>query len=137
MTQEGLARGTGGGADGAEPDPVRTVTRTFPTSRTSPFPTTISERVGASSQITCPWQSFDCADRPIMIAVGNDTQFRRFVELLGRRFEFTEGEVVLDPFNGSGTTGVAALASGRRYVGIDTDRAYLDLTKRRIADLKL
>jgi site-specific DNA-methyltransferase (adenine-specific) len=42
------------------------------------------------------------------------------------------GEVVLDPFNGSGTTGVAALALGRRYVGIDLDPRYLDLTQRRI-----
>jgi len=44
----------------------------------------LPRRNGTASQITCPWQSFDCADRPIMIAVGNDTQFRRFVELLGR-----------------------------------------------------
>ena len=47
------------------------------------------------------------------------------------------GDLVLDPFNGSGTTGVAALSAGRRYVGIDIDRAYLDLTKRRIVELKL
>ncbi len=45
------------------------------------------------------------------------------------------GEIVLDPFNGSGTTGVAAVASGRRYVGIDVDTGYLDLTQRRIAAL--
>jgi len=44
---------------------------------------------------------------------------------------------VLDPFNGSGTSGVAALAAGRRYVGIDVDRAYLDLTKKRIVELQL
>jgi site-specific DNA-methyltransferase (adenine-specific) len=41
------------------------------------------------------------------------------------------GEMVLDPFNGSGTTGLAALRAGRRYVGIDTDPDYLDLTRRR------
>jgi site-specific DNA-methyltransferase (adenine-specific) len=45
------------------------------------------------------------------------------------------GETVLDPFNGSGTTGVAAVASGRRYVGIDVDRDYLDLTQRRLSAL--
>jgi site-specific DNA-methyltransferase (adenine-specific) len=43
------------------------------------------------------------------------------------------GELVVDPFNGSGTTGVAALATGRRYIGIDLDPKYLDLTQRRIA----
>jgi site-specific DNA-methyltransferase (adenine-specific) len=49
----------------------------------------------------------------------------------------TPGDLVLDPFNGSGTTGVAALAAGRRYVGIDVDRAYLELTKKRIVELQL
>lgn len=42
-------------------------------------------------------------------------------------------DVVLDPFNGSGTTGVAAVGRRRRYVGIDLSRPYLDLTERRIA----
>ena len=42
----------------------------------------LPRRNGTASQITCPWQSFDCADRPIMIAVGNDPQFRRLVGLL-------------------------------------------------------
>ncbi len=43
------------------------------------------------------------------------------------------GDVVLDPFNGSGTTGVAAVGRGRSYVGIDLDAGYLDLTARRLA----
>jgi site-specific DNA-methyltransferase (adenine-specific) len=42
------------------------------------------------------------------------------------------GELVLDPFNGSGTTGLAASATGRRYVGIDIDKQWLDLTRKRI-----
>lgn len=36
--------------------------------------------------------------------------------------------VVLDPFSGSGTTGAAALAHGRRYIGIDINQEYLDLS---------
>ncbi len=39
-------------------------------------------RAGTASQITCPWQAFDCADKPLMIAVGNDAQFTRLVALL-------------------------------------------------------
>lgn len=46
-----------------------------------------------------------------------------------------EGDLVLDPFNGSGTTGVAAVKLGRRYVGIDLNEEYLDLTNRRIQGL--
>jgi DNA modification methylase len=37
---------------------------------------------------------------------------------------------VLDPFSGSGTTGLAAARHGRRYVGIDLNREYLDLSLR-------
>jgi DNA modification methylase len=38
------------------------------------------------------------------------------------------GGVVLDPFSGSGTTGLAAARLGRRYVGIDLNAEYLDLS---------
>lgn len=40
------------------------------------------------------------------------------------------GDTVLDPFSGSGTTGMVALQEGRRYVGIDLNREYLDLSLR-------
>lgn len=40
------------------------------------------------------------------------------------------GGVVLDPFSGSGTTGLAASKHGRRYVGIDLSSEYLDLSLR-------
>ncbi|WP_238840783.1 DNA-methyltransferase [Prescottella equi] len=40
------------------------------------------------------------------------------------------GGTVLDPFSGSGTTGLAAARHGRRYVGIDLNADYLDLSLR-------
>lgn len=40
------------------------------------------------------------------------------------------GGVVLDPFSGSGTTGMVAQRHGRKYVGIDLNRDYLDLSLR-------
>lgn len=40
------------------------------------------------------------------------------------------GGTVLDPFSGSGTTGLAAGRHGRRYVGVDLNRDYLDLSLR-------
>jgi site-specific DNA-methyltransferase (adenine-specific) len=40
--------------------------------------------------------------------------------------------LVLDPFSGSGTTGVAAVGLGRRFVGVERDLTYLQLGERRI-----
>jgi site-specific DNA-methyltransferase (cytosine-N4-specific) len=40
------------------------------------------------------------------------------------------GGLVLDPFSGSGTTGLAAIRNGREYVGIDLNPEYLDLSLR-------
>jgi site-specific DNA-methyltransferase (adenine-specific) len=42
-------------------------------------------------------------------------------------------DLVLDPFLGSGSTAIAAMQSGRHYVGYETDRAYVDLAEHRIA----
>lgn len=43
-----------------------------------------------------------------------------------------KGDVILDPFNGSGTTGVAAKISNRKYIGIEKEKQYLDLTVKRL-----
>ena len=42
------------------------------------------------------------------------------------------GDLVLDPFCGSSTTGVAALSLGRKYIGIDNEKKYLDLSVKRL-----
>ena len=46
------------------------------------------------------------------------------------------GERVLDPFVGSGTTGIAANLVGRNFVGIDSKRSYLDIAIARKHKLK-
>ncbi len=46
-----------------------------------------------------------------------------------------EGDVVLDPFMGSGTTAVAAKKTGRHFVGYDTDRAYVTAATERVTSL--
>lgn len=45
------------------------------------------------------------------------------------------GEVVIDPFIGSGTTAVAALQTGRHFVGYDIDPAYVKLAIQRVRQL--
>jgi DNA modification methylase len=42
------------------------------------------------------------------------------------------GEIVLDPFAGTGTTCVAAKRMGRRYIGIDLNQRYLQIAERRL-----
>jgi site-specific DNA-methyltransferase (adenine-specific) len=42
------------------------------------------------------------------------------------------GDLVLDPFCGSGTTGLAALRAGCRFLGVERDPAYVDLAARRL-----
>jgi site-specific DNA-methyltransferase (adenine-specific) len=43
-----------------------------------------------------------------------------------------EGDTVLDPFCGSGSTGVACVSLGRNFLGIDLDQSFLDLATKRI-----
>ena len=45
-----------------------------------------------------------------------------------------EGDVVLDPFMGSGTTAVAAVRTGRHYIGFETDQSYVDRSNERVAE---
>ena len=47
-----------------------------------------------------------------------------------------EGDIVLDPFLGSGTTGVAALELKRRFIGIEISQEYFDMAKQRIEILE-
>jgi site-specific DNA-methyltransferase (adenine-specific) len=56
------------------------------------------------------------------------------LELLKRLIALctSEGDLVLDPFCGSGTTGVACVLLGRNFIGIDLDQSYLELTAKRI-----
>jgi len=44
------------------------------------------------------------------------------------------GDLILDPFTGSSTTGIVANRFGRKFVGIDTEKKYLDLSIKRFND---
>ena len=45
-----------------------------------------------------------------------------------------EGDLVVDPFMGSGTTGVAAINTNRRFVGFEIDSKYFDMASERLAE---
>jgi site-specific DNA-methyltransferase (adenine-specific) len=62
----------------------------------------------------------------------NDDHEAKFpVELPRRviRIFSSEGDTVLDPFIGSGTTAVAAIQEGRNYIGVDKEEEYVDLAR--------
>jgi site-specific DNA-methyltransferase (adenine-specific) len=47
-----------------------------------------------------------------------------------------KGDIILDPFTGSSTTGLSAVNYGRKFIGIDLEKDYLDLSKKRYNELK-
>lgn len=49
----------------------------------------------------------------------------------------TDAKTVLDPFMGSGTTAVAAVRQGRKFVGIDISQKYRDIARKRISRCKI
>lgn len=56
------------------------------------------------------------------------------VELVERviRLYTDEGDTILDPFMGSGTTAIAAIRTGRKYIGIEKEQKYVDLANKKI-----
>ncbi len=52
-----------------------------------------------------------------------------------------EGDIILDPFNGTGTTAIASRRLGRKYIGIELDPQYVEITRNKLrrehADSKL
>jgi site-specific DNA-methyltransferase (adenine-specific) len=52
---------------------------------------------------------------------------RRLIKLFSYR-----GDVVLDPFNGVGTTTLVAWRLGRRYIGIDISERYCEIARERL-----
>ena len=48
-----------------------------------------------------------------------------------------EGDTILDPFMGSGTTGMAAVLEGRNFIGIEIDPTYFAIAERRIKEAQL
>lgn len=49
-------------------------------------------------------------------------------------FSSNKGHTVLDPFMGSGSTGIAALKNGRRFIGVDAESKYIEMTRVRLSN---
>ena len=58
------------------------------------------------------------------------------VDLVERMITSTNAEIILDPFMGSGTTAIAAINQGRKFIGIEIAQEYCDMAKQRLNTLK-
>jgi len=65
-------------------------------------------------------------------SVGHPAPFPLELPLRLIKFYTFEDDVVLDPFMGSGTTAIAALMTGRHYVGYDIEKNYVKLAEKRV-----
>ncbi len=64
-----------------------------------------------------------------------EAHFATFPELIPQRCILAgsrQGDTVLDPFTGSGTSGAVAIGLGRNFVGVELNAAYVELARRRI-----
>jgi len=85
------------------------------------------------------WTSFDKSMREFTkCPKGIDKQHptQKPVELIKWCIEMStsEGDTILDPFMGSGTTGVACVQTGRNFIGIEIDPTYFAIAEKRIKD---
>jgi DNA modification methylase len=66
------------------------------------------------------------------ISMGRQHPHEKPINLLRQLIEKCPGDLILDPFMGSGTTGVACMQLGRRFVGVEIDEKYFAIAERRI-----
>ena len=65
---------------------------------------------------------------------GNDHPTQKPVSIMRWTLDYIPGQTILDPFMGSGTTGVAAVQMGRDFIGIEREPKYFDIACKRIED---
>lgn len=99
------------------------------------------DRVPSAADVELAWTSIDMNSRQIVhsISATNAERCGHPTQKPLRVMRWTLGfvpnaETIFDPFMGSGTTGVAALELGRKFVGIEIDATYFDMACRRIED---
>ena len=94
------------------------------------------ERGFSLSEAELAWTNLDTVVRVFDAPrsdVGREHPTQKPVALMAWCVAKTEGDV-LDPFMGSGTTGVACIKLGRRFIGIELEPRYFDIACRRIEE---
>ena len=99
---------------------------------------------GGFADCELAWTNWPKAVRKIqwrwngMIRQGNEERFhptQKPLEVMKWTIDLCpKAETILDPFMGSGTTGVAAIQLGRKFIGIERERKYFDIAVERITN---
>ena len=98
------------------------------------------DAVPSAASVELCWTSKDMNSRLVDVTIsstnpercGHPTQ--KPLEVMLFTFRHCNGTSVLDPFMGSGTTGVACVRLGRRFIGIELEPKYYAIAKQRIQD---
>lgn len=86
------------------------------------------------------WTSMDGAlriktmNRVELLLDGTDHPTQKPIKLMKWCLDLIQADIILDPFMGSGTTGVAAVQMGRKFIGIEREPKYFDISCKRIED---
>jgi hypothetical protein len=73
-------------------------------------------------------------NRVELLLDGTDHPTQKPVNLMKWCLSLIEAQTILDPFMGSGTTGVAAVQMGRTFIGIEREERYFEIACKRIDD---
>jgi site-specific DNA-methyltransferase (adenine-specific) len=86
---------------------------------------------GVTRLIDHPWDGADLGPERGQPRVHSN---QKPVNVMRWSIGFVGGEAILDPFMGSGTTGIACLNLGRKFIGIEIEPKYFDIACRRIEE---
>lgn len=87
----------------------------------------------AWTSIPQPVRAFE-KNRAAIAQDGAEHPTQKPVALMQWAVEQTDASTILDPFMGSGTTGVAAIKLGRKFIGIEIEPKYFDIACKRISE---
>lgn len=97
---------------------------------------TLRERVFERDKGICAKCGFDTVETFCVIQGAMHASYAAWEELMAFYVRIGFGSVgtgiILDPFMGSGTTGVACVQTGRSFIGIEIDEGYFNIARDRI-----
>ena len=91
--------------------------------------------VSTMSDVELAWTSLDMPAKRLSLPVGRHEYghpTEKPLPLIAWSLSFVDGNTILDPFMGSGTTGVACIRTGRRFIGVEIEPRYAAIAVERM-----